>query len=87
MKYACVITNLLDLWEQPRFNRVRVNQLLLGVPVRVDKEKDSYCLVEEPGGYQGWANNNGLVEISQRDYRVAVRRANAVVTSAGGARL
>lgn len=87
MKYACVITNLLDLWEQPRFNSGRVNQLLFGVPVRVEKEKDDYCLVEEPGGYQGWGHRNGLSEITQRDYRVATRRTTAVVTSAGGARL
>lgn len=87
MKYACVITNLYDLWEQPRFNSGRVNQLLFGQPVRVAKEKGDYCLVEEPGGYQGWGHRNGLAKITQRDYRVAIRRTNAIVTSSGGARL
>ena len=87
MKFAFVSTNLLDLWEQPRFNSGRLSQLFFATPVRVLKRDGDYCLVQEPGQYQGWCHGNGLAKIGERDHRMAVGSANGVVTSIGGARL
>lgn len=87
MTYAYVTTNLLDMWEQSRFNSGRVNQLFFATPVSVLKRDGDYRLVEEPMGYRGWANVNGLTAISSRDFQTAVKSVNGVATMSGGARL
>lgn len=87
MTYAFVSTNLLDLWEKPRFNSGRASQLFYASPVTVVRKEGDYCLVEDSGGYRGWCHENGLEKISQRDFRMSIEKFNGVVTSPGGARL
>jgi hypothetical protein len=85
MTYAYVATNLLDLREQSSFNSGRVNQLFFATPVKVLRTDGDYCFVEESGGYQGWAHQNGLTKISLRDYRLSTGSSNGVVVATGGA--
>ncbi|MBD3403439.1 hypothetical protein GF420_11125 [candidate division GN15 bacterium] len=67
MHHACVIANVLDLWSEPRFNSERVHQLLFGETVRIHKQSGDYDLVEETGGYRGWAHRNGLSQVARND--------------------
>jgi hypothetical protein len=69
MRYAFVTTNVLDLWSHSKFNSGRVNQLLFATPVRVNREAQGYCEVEEPGGYRGWADSGHLAGLTRTDYR------------------
>lgn len=56
MKYACVITNLLDLWAEPRYNSERKSQLLYGDIVALGARKGGFVKVTQPDGYSGWVD-------------------------------
>lgn len=60
MKYACVITNLLDLWAEPRYNSERKSQLLYFDIVAVGVRNGEFVRVTESDGYSGWVDERLL---------------------------
>ncbi len=81
MRYACVTTNLLDLWAEPRFDRGRASQLFFGEVLKVDKQHNGFCRVRQADGYQGWADARFLAQISHAAYSEYLAKANAVVAA------
>ena len=81
MKYACVTTNLLDMWGQPRFASERVSQLLFGEVLAVDSERRGYSRVRQTDGYAGWVNTQFLGPIAKRQFIEYQRRLHAVVAA------
>ena len=56
MKSACVTTNVLDLWAEPRYNSERKSQLLYGDVVTLGTSRHGFVRVTEKDGYTGWAD-------------------------------
>ena len=81
MKYACVITNLLDLWAEPRFESERRSQLFFGEVVKVEEEQEGFCRVFQEDGYSGWVDRRFLSEISKADYEKHIANMDAFVNA------
>ncbi len=81
MRYAWVITNLLDLWVEPRFESGRASQLFFGEVLKVEKEQKGFCRVRQADGYAGWADARFLMPISCAVYKEYLTNTNAVVTA------
>jgi len=65
VKYAYVITNLLDLWKEPRFNSERLSQLLFGEVIRVGSARSGYVRITQTDGYAGWVDGRFLKSVSR----------------------
>ncbi len=80
MRYAFVISNLIDLWDEPRFNSERVSQLFLGEPLEVTSTRKGFCRVRQTDGYSGWADSRQLAAFSSvKEYQKYAKGTNAVV--------
>ena len=81
MKYACVTTNLLDLWARPEYDSERASQLLYNELVTLGTRKGGFVRVTQADGYKGWADERFLLPILERDALAYRRSVNAVVAS------
>jgi hypothetical protein len=81
MKYACVTTNLLDLWAEGRFESERKSQLFFGEVVRVEEEQEGFCRVIQDDGYSGWVDRRFLIEISKEDYQQHIDNVSSFVNA------
>lgn len=81
MKYACVTTNLLDLWAEPRFESERRSQLFWGEVVRVEEYQEGFCWVFQDDGYSGWVDRRFLSEIVDSDYQKHIANINFFVNA------
>ncbi len=68
MKYAVVTSNAVDLWSQPKFNSERLSQILFNDYLKVKKENNGYCFVEQTDGYSGWVDKRYIFFISLIDF-------------------
>lgn len=66
MKLACVTTNVLDLWAEPRYNSERKSQLLYGDIVTVGTRRGGFARVTEQDGYVGWVDERFLAPSLRR---------------------
>jgi cell wall-associated NlpC family hydrolase len=81
MKYACVTTNLLDLWVKPRFDSGRASQLFFGEVLKVEEEQKGFCRVRQADGYSGWVDSRFLMPMSKVVYKQYQANTNAVVVT------
>ncbi len=80
MRYAYVVSNLIDLWAEPRFNSERISQLFFGEPLVVTSTRMGFCRVRQTDGYTGWADSRQLAAFaSTKEYRKYAEGTNAAV--------
>jgi hypothetical protein len=81
VSYAYVSTNLLDLWNQPRFNSERLSQLFFGEVVSLGKTAHDYVRVTQTDGYTGWADIRFLRRVRKSQVELYMRLSKYVVTT------
>jgi len=79
MKYGFVISNLLDMRVEPRFDSERVNQLLFGDVVTVSSKRRGYCRVQKLDGYRGWVDERFLIAVTKERVNKHLKSVNRVV--------
>jgi len=84
MKYACVTTNLLDLWAEPRFESERRSQIFFGEVLKVEKEQKGFYHVRQSDGYSGWVDGRFLSSISESAYQEHTDGINSIVSAPTG---
>ena len=81
MRYAWVVTNILDLTDKPAFLSERRTQVFFGEPLKVGQKKNGYRLVRQMDGYWGWADERLLVELSRAGFERYARSLRSQVVS------
>jgi len=79
MRYGWTATNVLDIWNKPRYNSERVNQLLFTDPVRVIKQDSGYLFIEKDDGYQGWVDKRFISFFPKKEYLTSLDSRTAIV--------
>jgi cell wall-associated NlpC family hydrolase len=80
MMYACVTTNVLDLWAEPRYNSERLSQLLYGDVVSLHQRRAGFVRIREHDGYAGWLDERFLASCKKSPTRIPKGWQRAIVS-------
>lgn len=81
MKYGWITINITDMWEKPRYNSERINQLLFYDLIKILDEKDNFYLVEKYDKYIGWVDKNFVSVCPYKRYQQYMKQKKYVVTA------
>lgn len=81
MKYGYVNTNLLDLWDRPKFNSERLSQLFFGETVTVTGNRKGYLKIRQTDGYTGWVDERFVVPVLKKETDSYLRQINSIVSA------
>jgi len=67
-KWGIVNVSTSNLKHNPSHSSELVSQAIMGTPVKIMKNLDGWLLVQTPDYYIGWADESGIVELTNAEY-------------------
>jgi gamma-D-glutamyl-L-lysine dipeptidyl-peptidase len=64
--FGLVDLSVINMRSRPAHSAEMVSQALLGTPVRILKEQDSWFYIQTPDGYLGWVEEASLVPVDRQ---------------------
>jgi SH3-like domain-containing protein len=78
-KYTAVVTlSVANMRKEPRHSAELVSQAILGTPVVILKEKDSWVLVRTPDKYISWTEKSSLEFMDENEFNSWKSKAKAI---------
>lgn len=84
-KYTGVVSlSVANLRKDPRHSAELVSQAILGTPVVILKEKDSWVLVQTPDKYISWTEKSSLVLMAKNEFNIWKSQAKIICIENSG---
>lgn len=82
--WGLVIVSVCNIKSDPSHSSELASQATMGTPVKVLKKRGGWLLIQTPDYYIGWANESGILEMSEAEIQTWKRSERLIYTSKSG---
>lgn len=82
--WGLVTVSVCNIKSDPSHSSELVSQAIMGTPVKVLKKRGGWLLIQTPDYYIGWANESGILEMSEAEIQTWKRSDRLIYTSKSG---